>query len=289
MVLGPITKDVMHPGCRTLRFVMYGANAIRWLGFLWLTGAVAGCSAASPPAPADSAEVVAAADADVPLQKPAVADGRAAERRRMVDEQLRGRDIRNERVLAAMGRVPRHEFVPEELRPRAYADQPLPIGEGQTISQPYIVAFMTQAIDPKPGQRVLEVGTGSGYQAAVLAEVAGEVYSIELLPALAKRARATLDRLGYKGVHTRTGDGYKGWPEAAPFDAILVTCGADHVPAPLFEQLKPGGTLVIPVGDQIFGQSLRVITKGARGERQERDALPVRFVPLRRAADVKSP
>jgi protein-L-isoaspartate(D-aspartate) O-methyltransferase len=130
----------------------------------------------------------------------------------MVEGQLRGRDIRNERVLAAMGRVPRHEFVPDEMRGRAYADQAMPIGEGQTISQPYIVAFMTQAIDPKPGQRVLEVGTGSGYQAAVLAEVAGEVYSIELLPALAKHARATLDRLGYTGVHTRAGDGYKGWP-----------------------------------------------------------------------------
>jgi protein-L-isoaspartate(D-aspartate) O-methyltransferase len=206
-------------------------------------------------------------------------------RRKMVDTQLKVRDIRDEQVLAVMGRVPRHEFVPEEIRHLAYQDGPLPIGQGQTISQPYIVAFMTEAIKPQAGQRVLEIGTGSGYQAAVLAELVKEVYTIELLPELAKQAAARLKRLGYRNVHVRAGDGYKGWPEAAPFDAIVVTCGAEHVPEPLFEQLRPGGTMVIPVGEAHGDQVLRVITKGAKGERTTRDVLPVRFVPLRRAAD----
>lgn len=210
----------------------------------------------------------------------------AALRREMVEKQFITRDIRNVRVLASMRKVPRHEFVPEAWRPFAYDDRPLPIGEGQTISQPYIVAFMTAAIDPQPRQRVLEVGTGSGYQAAILAELAEEVYTIELLPALAKRAWATLDRLGYRKVQTRTGDGYKGWPEAAPFDAIVVTCGADHVPEPLFEQLKPGGIMVIPVGETLDRQALRLVKKGSKGEQQTRVLLPVRFVPLRRTPQV---
>ena len=208
-----------------------------------------------------------------------------AERQRMVTDQLAVRGIHNQRVLAAMGRVPRHEFVPEEVRNAAYDDGALPIGEGQTISQPYIVALMTETIDPKPEQRVLEVGTGSGYQAAVLAESVGEVYTMELLPALAEQASARLDRLGYRNVHVRTGDGYLGWPAAAPFDAILVTCGADHVPEPLFEQLKPGGVLVIPVGSQTEHQTLSVIKKGPHGERETRELAPVRFVPLRRPGD----
>jgi protein-L-isoaspartate(D-aspartate) O-methyltransferase len=210
------------------------------------------------------------------------ADRWAEQRQRMVDEQLVPRGIKNARVLAAMGKVPRHEFVPSDVREEAYEDRPLPIGEKQTISQPYIVAFMTEAIDPKPGQRALEVGTGSGYQAAVLAEVVGEVYSIELLPELAKQARQRLDRQGYRKVQTRTGDGYRGWPEAAPFDAILVTCGADHVPEPLFEQLKPGGVMVIPVRVEGALQSLQRIRKGPGGERKVEDLLPVSFVPLRR-------
>jgi protein-L-isoaspartate(D-aspartate) O-methyltransferase len=203
----------------------------------------------------------------------------------MVKEQLAARGIKDERVLQALGKVPREEFVPEAQRAGAYRDDALPIGHGQTISQPYIVAFMTEAIGPQPKQRVLEIGTGSGYQAAVLAEVVGEVYSIELLPALAEQARARLQRLGYRTVQLRTGDGYRGWPEAAPFDAIVVTCGADHVPQPLVEQLKVGGRLVIPVGKNPEQQSLRLITKGPRGERQMRDLLPVRFVPLRRETD----
>ncbi len=204
----------------------------------------------------------------------------------MVEEQLIARGIRNERVLAAMRRVPRHEFVPEDLRGQAYEDWALPIGLGQTISQPYIVAFMTEALDPQPGQRVLEVGTGSGYQAAVLAELAGEVWTVELLPALAEAARARLERLGYRNVHVKAGDGYLGWAEAGPFDAVIVTCGAKEVPGPLFEQLKPGGVMIIPVGEVWAGQSLRVIVKGPNGERVERDVLPVQFVPLRRAGEV---
>jgi protein-L-isoaspartate(D-aspartate) O-methyltransferase len=205
----------------------------------------------------------------------------------MLEQQLTPRGIRNERVLAVLGRVPRHEFVPDGVRHEAYRDGPLPIGQGQTISQPYIVALMTEVADPQPGQRVLEVGTGSGYQAAVLAELAGTVYTIELLPALARQAQERLARLGYRNVQVRTGDGYQGWPEAAPFDAVVVTCGADHVPEPLFQQLKPGGTLVIPVGATPEHQMLRVIQKGPAGERQMRELLPVRFVPLRRAGETR--
>jgi protein-L-isoaspartate(D-aspartate) O-methyltransferase len=210
---------------------------------------------------------------------------RAAHRKEMVEQQIRDRDVRNERVLNVMAKVPRHEFVAAEFRDRAYGDHPLPIGHGQTISQPYIVAFMTEAIDPKPEQRVLEIGTGSGYQAAVLAELVKEVYTIELVGALAEESKTRLKRLGYKNIHVRAGDGYKGWPNAAPFDAVVVTCGADHVPEPLFEQLKPGGRMIIPVKSDDGDQVLRLITKGAKGERHMRDLLPVRFVPLRREGD----
>ena len=197
------------------------------------------------------------------------------------------RGIKDERVLAAMRHVAREEFVPPGLRHQAYADEPLPIGYGQTISQPFIVAYMTEALEPQPGQKVLEVGTGSGYQAAVLAELVGEVYSIELLPELAKEAAGRLERLGYKNVKVKAGDGYLGWPEAGPFDAIMVTCGAKHVPGPLFEQLKPGGRMVIPVGAVADGQALLLVTKGPKGERVERELLPVRFVPLRRAEELR--
>jgi protein-L-isoaspartate(D-aspartate) O-methyltransferase len=205
-----------------------------------------------------------------------------AQRKQMVAKQLQPRGIKNARVLDTMRRVPRHEFVPDDVRPLAYADNALPIGHKQTISQPYIVALMTEVIDPKPKQRVLEVGTGSGYQAAVLAELVAEVYTIELIPELARDAEARLKRLGYKNVTVRAGDGYLGWPEAAPFDAIVVTCGAEKVPEPLQKQLKPGGVMVIPVGPAHGVQSLQVLTKGADGKVQTRDLLPVRFVPLRR-------
>jgi protein-L-isoaspartate(D-aspartate) O-methyltransferase len=203
----------------------------------------------------------------------------AQARRRMVDRQLQGRDIRDRAVLAAMERVPRHEFVPSRFRAEAYADSPLPIEEGQTISQPYIVALMTQLLELRGAEKVLEVGTGSGYQAAVLAEITPHVYSIEILPGLAASAQARLRRLGYAGVRVRAGDGYQGWPEAAPFDGILVTAGATHVPGPLLAQLKDGGRIVIPVGLRWGVQELLVGTK-LEGGLRTRSVAPVRFVPL---------
>jgi protein-L-isoaspartate(D-aspartate) O-methyltransferase len=201
-------------------------------------------------------------------------------RRRMVEEQLRARDIEDPRVLAAMGRVPRHLFVPAALRFRAYADHPLPIGNGQTISQPYIVALMTQLAEVEPDDVVLEIGTGSGYQAAVLSEIVREVATIEIVPELADTARTRLAELGYRNVTVRTGDGYLGWKEKAPFDAILVTAAAPEVPPPLVEQLAPGAILVIPVGPQSQVQRLLRIQKAADGTTVTREILPVVFVPL---------
>jgi protein-L-isoaspartate(D-aspartate) O-methyltransferase len=198
-------------------------------------------------------------------------------RERMVAQQIEARDVRDPRVLAAMRKVPRHLFVPPSLAEEAYDDHPLPIGEGQTISQPYIVALMTELLGLKGGERVLEVGTGSGYQAAVLAEIAGEIYSIEILEPLARSAAATLAELGYGSVKVRAGDGYLGWPEAAPFDAIIVTAAPDHVPQPLVDQLRVGGHLVIPVG--VSYQELVVCTKTAAGVTR-RSVIPVRFVPM---------
>ena len=206
------------------------------------------------------------------------ADDFAAERRRMVEEQIRGRGLRDPKVLAAVEQVPRHRFVPEEARAKAYADQPLPIGYGQTISQPYIVALMTSLLGIKRGDRVLEIGTGSGYQAAVLSRIAGEVYTMEIVSPLAERARRTLAELGYDNVHVRTGDGYKGWPDRAPFDAILVTAAPPIVPEPLLHQLKVGGRLVLPVGD--YFQNLTVYTKRRDGSFEKEKVLPVRFVPM---------
>ncbi len=202
------------------------------------------------------------------------------ERRRMVEEQLRARDIGDPRVLEAMGRVPRHLFVPGALRFQAYADHPLPIGNSQTISQPYIVSLMTQLAEVEPDDVVLEIGTGSGYQAAVLSEIVREVYSIEIVPDLAETAKARLAELGYRNVTVRTGDGYLGWKERAPFDAILVTAAASEVPPPLVEQLAPGAILVIPVGPQSQVQSLLRIEKAADGTTSTREILPVVFVPL---------
>jgi protein-L-isoaspartate(D-aspartate) O-methyltransferase len=204
------------------------------------------------------------------------------ERRRMVEEQIRSRGVRNPRVLEAMGTVPRHEFVADAYKADAYSDVPLPTSQGQTISQPYIVALMTELADPKPEHRVLEVGTGSGYQAAILSGLVREVYSIELVPELAASARQRLDRLGYKNIQTRQGDGYLGWSQAAPFDSILVTAGANEVPQPLVNQLKPGGRMVIPVGDSSLDQVLKVVEKDAAGKISTRDVIPVRFVPLLR-------
>jgi protein-L-isoaspartate(D-aspartate) O-methyltransferase len=196
----------------------------------------------------------------------------------MVQQQLVTRGINDARVLAAMAKVPREEFVTPESRAASYEDGPLPIGYAQTISQPYIVAFMTEQLRPKPSDRVLEVGTGSGYQAAILAELVSEVYSIEIVEPLAKNAEATLQRLGYKNVHLKIGDGYQGWPEVGPFDAIIVTCAPEKVPQALIAQLKDGGRMVIPVGER-FAQQLYLLEK-RNGQLKQSATLPVRFVPM---------
>jgi protein-L-isoaspartate(D-aspartate) O-methyltransferase len=196
----------------------------------------------------------------------------------MVREQLEPRGIADARVLAAMAAVPRHELVPEDLRAYAYEDRPLPIGLGQTISQPYIVAAMSEAVQLEGTERVLEVGTGSGYQASVLAELCREVFTIELEKELADRARADLERLGYRNIHVRHGNGYRGWPEAAPFDAIVVTAAPDRVPPALVDQLALGGRMVIPVGRTF--QDLVLVTRTEEGVEQ-RDLMGVRFVPMR--------
>lgn len=205
-----------------------------------------------------------------------------ASRDRMVREQIESRGITNAAVLAAMYRVPRHEFVPERWIDAAYEDHPLPIGHGQTISQPYIVALMTELLQLSRGAKVLEVGTGSGYQAAILAEVGAEVYSIEILEPLAKESADRLRRLGYNKVHVKQGDGYLGWPEHAPFDAIIVTAGADNIPPPLVKQLKPGGRMVIPVGEAHGEQMLMLVEKGLDGKVTTHNVAPVLFVPLTR-------
>jgi len=199
------------------------------------------------------------------------------ERTRMVNEQLRARDIRNERVLEAMLTVPRHLFIPGSARGGAYGDFPVPIGNGQTISQPYIVAFMTQALDVGPGDRVLEIGTGSGYQAAVLSLLAKEVFTIEIIEPLADRARATLADLGFRNVQVRTGNGYLGWPEHAPYDRIIVTAAPEEVPPALVEQLKIGGLMAVPVG--VDEQELRILRRVPTGM-ETITTLPVRFVPM---------
>ena len=211
-------------------------------------------------------------------QVPTAADF-GAQRERMVEQQLKSRGIKNERVLAAMAKVPREEFVPG-ARADAYEDGPLPIGYDQTISQPYIVAFMTEQLGPKPSDRVLEIGSGSGYQAAILAELVTDVYTIDIVEPLAKTAEATLQRLGYKNVHIKVGDGHKGWPEEAPFDAIIVTCAPENVPQPLVDQLQDGGRMVIPVGER-FAQQLYLLEK-KNGQLKESATLPVRFVPMLR-------
>jgi protein-L-isoaspartate(D-aspartate) O-methyltransferase len=209
-------------------------------------------------------------------------------RQTMVARQLQRRDITDPRVLIAMGTVPRHRFVPEALASQAYGDHPLPIGSGQTISQPYIVALMSQWAEVAPADKVLEVGTGSGYQAAVLAELAAKVFSIELLPELASQAAARLKELGYGRVQVRSGDGYRGWPEEAPFDAILVTAAAPGVPPALTAQLKEGGRLVIPLGTPYGTQTLMRLRK-VQGKLVQEDSLAVRFVPLVRPPALSTP
>ena len=210
-------------------------------------------------------------------QQTRLADEFRRERRRMVEEQIRARGVTTGSVLRAMEKVPRHAFVPEPLRDKAYADHPLPIGYDQTISQPAIVAYMTEAADVSKKEKVLEIGTGSGYQAAVLGEVAGEVYTIEIIPELAERSRRLLAELGYTNVHVRAGNGYLGWPEQAPFDAIVVTAAPDEVPQALIDQLAVGGRMVIPVGTT--NQEMMIITKTRKGVTR-RKTIPVRFVPM---------
>lgn len=199
-------------------------------------------------------------------------------RQQMVRYQLKGRDIVDKRVLRSMSVVPRHRFVPEKLQAMAYRDNPLPIGHGQTISQPYIVALMSQVLAVKPGQRILEIGTGSGYQAAVLAEMGASVYSIEIVPELGRQAEKALDPLGYKAIHLKIGDGYQGWPQYAPFDGIIVTCAPTRIPEPLKAQLAEGGRMVIPVGPR-NRQQLVLLTKEGGKIRQEK-VVDVRFVPM---------
>jgi len=203
----------------------------------------------------------------------------AKKRARMVATQLASRDITDRRVLEVMGKVPRHLFVSPAYENQAYEDHPLPIDEGQTISQPYIVALMTQWLDVRPGQKVLEIGTGSGYQAAVLAHLTDHVYSVEIRENLAKKAAQTLRALGYENVHVRWGDGYFGWPEEAPFDAIIVTCAVNHIPPPLLEQLREGGRLIIPLGSTLYFQTLTLITK-IEGKPRVKHISGVRFVPM---------
>ncbi len=211
-------------------------------------------------------------------------------RKRMLREQLTGpgRGIKDERVLVAMRTVPRHEFVPEEVRHNAYEDHPLPIGHGQTISQPFIVAFMTEQLKPAPTDKVLEIGTGSGYQAAILSGLVKEVFTIEIVEPLAKRAETDLRRLGYTNVLVKAGDGYLGWPEHAPYDAIIVTCAPDQVPKPLVDQLRDGGRMVIPVGPEGEPQELYLLEKRG-GEIKQRAVLPVRFVPMKREPGTAAP
>ena len=258
-------------------------NRMVCLAALVLVGLMAACEEkAAGPAPEPKPEP----EAEEPLEweRPRFAEFATA-RRNMVKEQMappqRGRSaVKDEAVLEAMREVPRHRFVPGRQARSAHGDSPLGIGHGQTISQPYIVAFMTEMLQVKPGHRVLEIGTGSAYQAAVLSELTPHVYSIEIIKELAVEARKRLDELGYKTVTTKQGDGYYGWEEHAPFDAIIVTAAAGHVPPPLMGQLKPGGRLVIPVGSVNETQHLVLITKDDEGNLKTKNVLPVRFVPM---------
>jgi protein-L-isoaspartate(D-aspartate) O-methyltransferase len=210
---------------------------------------------------------------------PRAGEDYSAARSNMVEYQIRQRGVRDPKVLDAMEAVPRHEFVPDDYVESAYSDGPLPIGYGQTISQPYIVAVMTELLELEPGDKVLEIGTGSGYQAAILAEVTDNVYTVEIIPELAESSAARLAKLGYEKIHTRNADGYYGWPEHAPYDAIIVTAAPDHIPQPLVEQLKDGGRMVIPVGPVGWYQTLWLITK-KNGDVEYHNKGGVTFVPL---------
>jgi protein-L-isoaspartate(D-aspartate) O-methyltransferase len=245
---------------------------------VWTRVAAGALALGLPVGPAQAAPPVEqpATETAAPDLRPAFNE-RNSERREMVRTQLAARDIRDKAVLAAMGKVPRHAFIPPSGQASAYGDHPVRIGQRQTISQPYIVAYMTQALGLGPKSRVLEIGTGSGYQAAVLAELAREVFTIEIVEPLAKRARLVCDGLGYQNIRYRIGDGYRGWPEAAPFDAVIVTAAPGHVPQPLVDQLRVGGRMIIPVG--VDSQELLVLTKTKTGATRKR-VMGVRFVPM---------
>ncbi len=247
-----------------------------WLRMTMLLGFLAGACGGSGQATSAPEPV----EAETPTATTAPVDGFAEARERMVEKGIIGLGVTDPVVIEAMRAVPRHEFVPDEFLAQAYENHPLPIGYGQTISQPYIVALMTQELDLEAGERVLEIGTGSGYQAAVLAELGVEVYSMEILEPLASQAAERLERLGYTGLHLRQADGYQGWPEAAPFDAIVVTAAPDHVPQPLLIQLAVGGVLVIPVGPVGGYQELWRITRTEQAAYESASLGGVRFVPL---------
>lgn len=247
------------------------------LAILFLAVVLVACGETTTPTPTTLSDEPGASP-----PSPTVDDRFAEERERMVRQQIEARGIRDEEVLAAMRRVPRHRFVPERFVDQAYADHPLPIGHGQTISQPYIVAMMTEALQVEPGDRILEIGTGSGYQAAVLAEVGAEVYTIEIIPELAEQAEQQLHAAGYHDVQVRHADGYFGWEEHAPFDGIMVTAAPDHLPQPLANQLEPGGHLVIPIGPPGSYQTLWLFTKQEDGELDANSLGAVRFVPFTR-------
>ena len=209
----------------------------------------------------------------------------AAQRERMVRNQIQERGVRNPEVLRVMRLVPRHLFIPEPVRAQAYEDHPVPVGYGQTISQPYIVGLMTELLEPRKDSKVLEIGTGSGYQAAVLSGLVKQLFSIEIVPELARSSSVLLEKLGYRNVTVRWGDGYKGWPEQAPFDRIIVTAAPPELPKALLDQLKPGGKLVAPVGSTVFGQDLIVVDKTPAGKLRQRSVIPVMFVPMVKGKD----
>jgi protein-L-isoaspartate(D-aspartate) O-methyltransferase len=260
------------------------STLIKLAAGLLLLALLAGCAGSdSTPAPSPTGPSVSpAATPAAAAATPAAAFQR--QRQQMVERQIEGRGITDEAVLEALATVPRHAFVPADYQSQAYNDHPLPIGYGQTISQPYIVALMTELVDLQPGERVLEIGTGSGYQAAVLAQVTDQVYTIEIVPELARRAQQTFEQLGYDQIEAKQGDGYWGWEEHAPFDAIVVTAAPDHVPQPLVNQLADGGKMVIPIGPPGGYQSLWILER--QGEQiTRRNWGGVRFVPFTRSAE----
>jgi protein-L-isoaspartate(D-aspartate) O-methyltransferase len=248
------------------------------IAFLFITAIFAEPNRA--PVDANKSEAIAEKESARPEHTHPTFAERVKERERMVASQIAARDVKDPNVLKAMRIVPRHAFVPENVQRYAYGDHPLPIGFEQTISQPYIVAFMTEALELKPDSKVLEIGTGSGYQAAVCAEIAAEVYTIEIVEGLAKQAEKKLKELGYPNVFVRTGDGYFGWPEKAPFDAIIGTAAAERIPPPLIEQLKPGGRMILPYETNAGFQYLVLVNKDEKGKLRKRNVMPVRFVPM---------